>query len=126
MISNILTQNSTANDKNTFCAAWFAPSGIQIQQLDGGVHVGEEESDSFAPSGNLSYAGSEEGPSLPAIHFHGVEGTLCSHEWRGYREARDVLAPFGYAAAFVEVSQHAVHTIKTHSIQKTHLTWLCH
>lgn len=119
MISTILTQNSitvTANDKNnTFCAAWFPPAGIQIQQMDNGhggeERVGEEESDSFAPSGSLSYAGSEEGqgPSLSAINFHELEeGTICSHEWRGYREDMDVLAPFGYAAAFVEVSRHAV------------------
>ena len=105
MINTILSETTTGHD--TFCAAWFHPAGIQIQQISGAENVREEEhSEKFAPSGGQSYAGSEEGrrSSLPQINFDGLEGPLCSHEWRGYRAPMDVLGPFGYASAFVEVS----------------------
>lgn len=105
MVNAILFEVTTGGD--TFCAAWFHPAGIQIlQQMSVAEDVGEEDSEKFAPSGGQSYAGSEERrPPPPQIIFDGVEGSLCSHEWQGYRDPMDVLGPFGYAAVFVEVRE---------------------
>jgi hypothetical protein len=105
MLRAILTKNNaTQHDKDTFCAAWFHPAGIQIQSLQAAGDAWEHEGESeilFAPSGVPFYAGSEdERPRGRALRR--PEGPLCSHEWQGYRDPVDVLEPFGYAPYFVE------------------------
>lgn len=129
MISRILSKESAAStgsthqqrdEQDTFCAAWFHPAGIQIQQLNVTDHVWEYEGErgemAFAPGGVPFYGGSEEevltgrfGVQTTTTsrgrtpHRQRQEGPLCSHEWQGYRDAIDVLEPFGYAPHFVEV-----------------------
>lgn len=108
--------NKTDEERDTFCAAWFPPEGIQIQQLPVPGELWEDgEETQFAPSGVPFYAGSDEermgrrtvrSPprSRSRTRYRQREGPLCSHEWQGYRNPMDVLEPFEYAAAFVEVS----------------------
>ena len=116
MLRAIMLSNSDhkPSDDETFCAAWFHPAGIQIQQLNTPSDMWDEgESDMFAPSGVPFYAGSEEEGASRALALKSPRGgrtcpllqkerPLCSHEWRGYRNPMDVLEPFGYAAYFVE------------------------
>ena len=78
----------------------------------------------FAPGGGQLYAGSEEerkqysrrqrvrskSPmafSTPAIRaIEAKNDTICCmKQWRGYRDAMEVLRPFGYARKFVDVSR---------------------
>lgn len=81
-------------------------------------------SEPFAPQGGPSYAGSEEEGSRrrrgrsrsPAPLLAAVGGGVrrvetptkqqarCLYQWNGYREAIDVLRPFGYSQIFVQVS----------------------
>jgi hypothetical protein len=115
MLRAILTKNNaTQHDKDTFCAAWFHPAGIQIQSLQAAGDAWEHEGESeilFAPSGVPFYAGSEdERPRGRALRR--PEGPLCSHEWQGYRDPVDVLEPFGYAPYFVEVSSSVLSVAK--------------
>lgn len=115
MIRGILANETsiTQHDNDTFCAAWFHPKGIQIQQLQLMGDVWEHERDQmFAPSGIPHYAGSDEEltgrfgvrTTSSGRTLVRQEGPLCSHEWQGYRDPMNVLEPFGYAAHFVEVS----------------------
>lgn len=129
MLRGILTGTTAPSnhENDTFCAAWFHPSGIQIQQLGlvtgGEVWDFEGEDTTFAPSGGAFYGGSDEerprrsrnfssasrGRSLLRRHEEQQqaqqEGPLCSHEWQGYRHPMDVLESFGYAEHFVQVSE---------------------
>ena len=75
----------------------------------------------FAPSGEQSYAGSEEeeksrrqssrsptpllaavGAGLRRLEPPGKH-VNCMYQWNGYREASEILRPFGYAHEFVKV-----------------------
>jgi hypothetical protein len=93
-------------------------------------HRHDHSPEPFAPSGGPSYAGSEEegkGPNRrnrvrsgsPTPLFAAVgaglkklqtatEHVSCMYQWNGYKEAMDVLKPFGYARRFVEVSTFVV------------------
>lgn len=119
MVRAILNSDATArihslqhDEQDTFCAAWFHPAGIQMQQLPIAGDVWDYENETvngaFAPSGAPFYAGSEEerprnSPRGRSMLRGRQEGPLCSHEWQGYREPMDVLEPFGYAEHFVQV-----------------------
>jgi len=113
MVRSIMAANDTheTEEKETFCAAWFHPAGIQIQQLAVPGEVRDDGDDGFAPSGVPFYAGSEDERTERSgrsprgrTRVRQPEGPLCSHEWQGYRDPMDVLDPFGYASHFVEVS----------------------
>jgi hypothetical protein len=93
-------------------------------------HRHDHSPEPFAPSGGPSYAGSEEegkgsnrrnrvrsGSPTPLFAAVGAglkklqsatEHVSCMYQWNGYKEAMDVLKPFGYARRFVEVSTFAV------------------
>lgn len=119
MIRAILSEDTAIKQggNDTFCAAWFHPAGIQIQQMavvdDVWEHEAAGSGGMFAPSGVPFYEGSEEEQLTGRFGIrtiprrgrtpHRQEGPLCSHEWQGYREAIDVLEPFGFAPYFVEV-----------------------
>lgn len=68
--------------RDTFCAAWFAPKGIQHLPV------------STQP---LEYDSS---PSSRTARTSG--NRYCCVEWRGYQHAAEVLTPFGYESSFVE------------------------
>ena len=117
---------------DTFCIAWFDPSGMETRAVpltanysddDDDSDDGLEDSEPFAPQGGASYAGSEEEgsrrrrgrsrsptPLLAAVSagLRRVEvptkQARCLYQWNGYREAVDVLRPFGYSSSFVKVS----------------------
>ena len=74
----------------------------------------------FAPSGQESYVGSEDEaknarkygsrsptPLLAGLRRNEISGSdyaYCLYQWNSYREAIDILCPFGYAPSFVQVS----------------------
>lgn len=77
----------------------------------------------FAPSGQTSYVGSEEEgkpgdrkPSLRRMTSMGsrhsrkpkCEYVQCMYQWNSYREANEILRPFGFTSSFVEVSSLAL------------------
>jgi hypothetical protein len=86
-------------DGETYCVAWFAPEGIQTVRLG----VGDERADE----------GGAAAPAVPAAANRyrprgragsvGKSVVLCP-EWRGYRDAAQVLRPFGYADHFVRAA----------------------
>ena len=153
----------------TFCAAWFAPEGVQLLDLDGEQVVSEDEhnndssssssseenntmassaamhrhcrhpsSSGTKPSSNKNLPNNKTGgtnkaspkmnmnsmlqrrpPNLEQIPqgwsrgFGGRQqqhrmvsfqerGIVVSHEWQGYRQAMQILYPFGYANKFVQ------------------------
>jgi hypothetical protein len=133
--SLLCKNRSTQNDFESYCLAWFHPDGIEFKQLSLDALNDSEEEDEvmyardhrgdspppFAPSGAHSYAGSEEErkplkrrsptPLLTAASagLRGLEPpgerVNCMYQWNGYREAIEVLRPFGYAHDFVKVSK---------------------
>jgi hypothetical protein len=130
-------QRSSDNKVESYCLSWFHPDGIEFKQLaidpmddsddeDEIMYARDHRGDSpqpFAPSGEQSYAGSEEegkasrrhGSRSPTPLLAAVGAGLrrleapgkhlnCMYQWNGYREANEVLRPFGYANDFVRVS----------------------
>jgi hypothetical protein len=132
-------EKSTDNKVEEYCISWFHPDGIEFMQLpldamddtdygddDQIIYAGDHRGDSpqpFAPSGEQSYAGSEEeGKSSrkrrsrsPSALVSAVGAGLrrldpstsyvnCVYQWNGYKEAIEVLRPFGYSIDFVKVS----------------------
>lgn len=150
------------HSEETYCVAWFHPDGIEFKQLpedaaddsDGdhlymgtkqygpatGIYAGDHRATSgeeaFAPSGELSYAGSDvegrNGKKGSTRRNHKTRSPApqsavsvsasaaahpsqqqprdwvsCVYQWNGYSEAIDVLRPFGYAPSFVRVRRFA-------------------
>ena len=115
------------NIEGNFCLAWFAPSGIQITS----VPVAEVEEESTSDNGGHSFkydfasgvtsTDNLGGDSLMGNGMNGQQrqqrllrkcssvsagqtvNVACSHEWRGYRHAAEVLVPLGYATDFIRV-----------------------
>lgn len=109
MASPLLEQESDA-----FCLAWFHPRGIKIKTVD--LAENYEESSSSDDE--------NENEKMMSYKFHLKKATkrlkgksrrkmtsefkTVAEEWQGYRNATDVLHPFGYATVFVrEFLQHA-------------------
>jgi len=107
MPSHLLEQESDA-----FCLAWFHPRGIKIRTVD----LAENFEDSSSSSSD------EDKDEMLSYKFHLKKATrklktrgkmssefkTTAEEWQGYRNATDVLFPFGYSTAFVrEFLQHA-------------------
>lgn len=109
MASPLLEQESDA-----FCLAWFHPRGIKIKTVD--LAENYEESSSSDDD--------DDNEKTMSYKFHLKKGTkrlsgksrskmssefkTVAEEWQGYRNATDVLYPFGYATAFVrDFLQHA-------------------
>lgn len=141
MLRYLAAGNKAADEaRETYCLSWFHPSGILFKQLplDGmddsengeshtvamaRDHRGDDSPRPFAPSGQQSYAGSEEErkssrrqqnrsvtSSLISLtkRLRSLEETdryvNCLYQWNGFSEAFQVLQPFGYEHDFVEVS----------------------
>lgn len=70
---------------DTFCAAWFPPSGIQP-----------------IPVSTLPL--DHQHDSAPSSRSQGgvARNRYCCFEWRGYHQASHVLSPFGYDSSFVD------------------------
>ena len=127
MIRYLISQEkSTDNETESYCIAWFHPDGMEIKQLSIDEDEDDSESDDyyFAPNGGAGYAGSDnekkKGSSRrrrsksPAPLMATVSLGLrqqedkntqmsCMYQWNGYKEAMDVLRPFGFETRFVEV-----------------------
>jgi hypothetical protein len=123
---------NTNNHIETYCLAWFNPAGIKFKQVpidpesdsDEGhqtmtvKHRAVESPQSFAPGGEQLYAGSEDEKkknsrrqpmrsttiSARLRHGEGDKFENCLYQWDGCRTPEDVLLPFGYASAFIQVS----------------------
>ena len=76
--------NNYCQDLDSFCAAWFAPSGIQSIPVST-LPLDDRQNELFS-----------------RIMTGGVRNCHCCFEWRGYREASQVLSPFGYHPNFVD------------------------
>ena len=76
------------------CLAWFAPSGIRTASV-----VLDDEEEDEGPAEDGAWLGRRHGRRRARQRT-----VTCCPEWRGYREAAEVLVPFGYAEAFVAVS----------------------
>jgi len=75
------------NKEGNFCLAWFAPSGIQTISVSLGENdANDAEEDRKSGRGRKVSAG---------------RNVTCCSEWRGYRHATEVLAPFGYSTDFI-------------------------
>ena len=117
-----LTQSSNTN--GNFCLAWFAPSGIQIttvsledeEDMDRNAHNSPEFSFDFTSIGGERGEQKRSSISVPSVS--------CCREWRGYRHATEVLAPFGYASSFVRVRSIlcCVTSATCHMLNKTFVT----
>jgi hypothetical protein len=131
-------QKSTDNDVESFCIAWFHPDGMEIKQLSldaadasddesetehadsmwPGDHRHDHSPEPFAPSGGSNRRNRvRSGSPTPLFAAVGdglkklqtaTEHVSCMYQWNGYKEAMDILKPFGYARRFVEVSTFAV------------------
>ncbi|KAL3943563.1 MAG: hypothetical protein SGBAC_002380 [Bacillariaceae sp.] len=128
IIRDELTDKGSAE---TFCLSWFHPYGIQTKQipLDPAYDTEDDEDEMvyrarrigspnhFAPSGQASYVGSEEEgkpgdrkPNSRMIasvgsrnnHRPKCEYVHCMYQWDSYKEAMEVLRPFGFASSFVQ------------------------
>mmetsp|Transcript_25790 Transcript_25790/g.63158 ORF Transcript_25790/g.63158 Transcript_25790/m.63158 type:complete len:639 (-) Transcript_25790:34-1950(-) len=129
IIRDDLTDKGTSE---TFCLSWFHPYGIQTRQIPldpaydteddddevayrGGRRIGSPNH--FAPSGQTSYVGSEEEGKpgdrkqnsrmiAPVGSRHTrrpkCEYVHCMYQWDSYKEATEVLRPFGFASSFVK------------------------
>lgn len=118
-------QRSSDNKVESYCLTWLHPDGIEFKQLpidpmddsddsDEIIYARDHRGDSpqpFAPSGQQSYAGSEEESkaSRRLIRSRSPAPLLgehinCMYQWNGYKEASEVLRPFGYANDFIRVS----------------------
>ncbi|KAL3793330.1 hypothetical protein HJC23_003840 [Cyclotella cryptica] len=108
-----------------FCLAWFAPSGIQITAVpldaddDNDTQNLDEFKFDFARVSDFSALHATKADDTKGININGnleahrprkkptrqssssSQSVSCCHEWRGYRHAMEVLAPFGYATTFV-------------------------
>jgi hypothetical protein len=133
MVRFLLCQ-STDNAVESFCIAWFHPEGMEIKQvaLDAVDDSDDDDYDMyprdqrelspepFTPSGGTSYGGSEEegkigsrrnmarsrSPGGAGLRRFETPDTHvnCMYQWNSFRDAMDVLRPFGYALQFVQVS----------------------
>ena len=151
MVRYILSQKTSIDNKmEEYCICWFHPDGIEFMKLpldasmddsdddddqvmyysgDNHRHLsrgGENSPQAFAPSGQQSYAGSEEEggkvtkrrSKSPSTLVTAVGTSLrrnnntndpsaryvnCVYQWNGYKEAIEVLTPFGYSIDFVKV-----------------------
>ena len=101
----------------SFCLAWFPPEGIQVQKINGDAYSDEElfSSDGSDAFGESSDDDNEEmafyrerlqqrANELKSGHSDHDFITSCSHEWQGYRDAIDILAPLGFSTMFIQVS----------------------
>lgn len=101
-----------------------------------GYHKRGDSPEHFAPSGQESYVGSEEERSSPSRRrrskspnpvtaFGGDEKSKedyvhCLYQWNSYKEAKEILHPFGFSAQFIQVSDtlnirsHRDHQIDSH------------
>lgn len=81
------TKRSAKTQFDTFCAAWFPPSGIQ--------HI---------PVSTLPL--DHQHDALPTSRSHGgataVRNRYCCYEWVGYQKEFQVLSPFGYQSSFLD------------------------
>ena len=100
----------------SFCLAWFPPEGIQVQKINVDAYSDEElfSSDGSDEFGKSSDDDNEEmafyrerlqqrANELKSGHFNNGFITSCSHEWQGYRDAINVLAPLGFSTMFIQV-----------------------
>lgn len=109
-------------ESDAFCLAWFHPRGIKVRTVD--VAENFEESSSSSSEGDkdemLSYKFHLKKASrkLKKRGKMSLEFKTVAEEWQGYRNATDVLFPFGYATAFVrEFLQHAAeYKLKTSDV----------
>jgi hypothetical protein len=93
------------NNAESFCAAWFPPEGIQIVPVpldsdsddDSTFHSPSTRSKSFAFGQHENRQKLSRSDSSSSFLNRN-----CSNEWKGYSQAWEVLAPFGYARSFVE------------------------
>jgi hypothetical protein len=131
MVRFLLCQ-STDNSLESFCIAWFHPEGMEIKQValdaaddsddDDYMYPRDQQElspEPFTPSGGTSYGGSEEegkigsrrnmarsrSPGAGLRRFETPDTHVnCMYQWNSFRDAMDVLRPFGYALQFVQVS----------------------
>eukprot|EP00934_Nitzschia_sp_Nitz4_P001094 Nitzschia sp. Nitz4//scaffold48_size128905//66811//70204//NITZ4_003600-RA/size128905-augustus-gene-0.7-mRNA-1//1//CDS//3329552982//1094//frame0 len=104
MIKALMAGNfsQVAKESNeTYCLAWFEPNGILTTPVS--LYPEDASEDEFD-----SYFGFDD--NLPSRNktrpskTKNEENTPCEciYQWNGYREAHEVLSPFGYTRSFVK------------------------
>ena len=110
----LATLDATEPSQGSFCAAWFAPEGIQIVSVPLTTDSDDDFDSVFAPSGAQSYSfdtnkqqkDQQQQQQQRQLNRSPAKAkttaTECSQEWRGYSQPWQVLQPFGYAKDFVD------------------------
>jgi len=79
---------SPSSSSQHFCAAWYPAEGIQTTTV---VLLDDDEEEDLR-----MMMGDSAAPTAQR------ELVTCAYEWKGYREAFEVLKPFGYEKSFVQ------------------------
>ncbi|GFH51280.1 hypothetical protein CTEN210_07756 [Chaetoceros tenuissimus] len=98
-----ITNQIVRNDSDSFCLAWFHPRGIKIKTLDVAEDF-DESSSSDDDNGVVNFK-SHLRNATSRLKNRKIKASsefkTVADEWQGYRNAMDILIPFGYATAFV-------------------------
>ena len=92
----------SSNTDGHFCLAWFAPSGMRTAS----VPLDDDDDDDSKDERRRRRrrrSGDDNGRGRTSRRGGGKRVNCCT-EWRGYRQATEVLIPFGYTEGFVLVS----------------------
>jgi len=115
-----------SQDSSAFCLAWFHPKGIKLRTIDLSENSYDENENSISSSAGVGVGGtvtdlaaslkhlkqatqrlksgsvSASGSALKSKQNNNLHLQTVTDEWQGYRNATDVLRPFGYSTAFVK------------------------
>jgi hypothetical protein len=98
------TINNTIAEE-TFCAAWFPPSGIQVVRVPLVASNNSNWNDTTENNQQQQQQRQSTATTITAASTRTVSQQLptvpCVLEWKGYQDAADVLLDFGYAPVFV-------------------------
>jgi hypothetical protein len=103
------------DDDETYCLAWFAPEGIRTIRLDGEKERSSPRHDADSEEQSISRdirqrpeslqprdgGGERQSSTSSSSTSSSTSSVLLCPEWRGYRDAHEVLRPFGYSDSFV-------------------------
>ena len=101
----LATLDTPEISQGSFCAAWFAPEGIQIVSVPLETDSDDDSESFFAPSGAQSYSfdtNKQQNDQQQQRQQKTSPAIQCTQEWRGYSQPWQVLQPFGYAKDFVD------------------------
>lgn len=91
--SDSINHPLNVRESEKFCLAWFHPLGIHTHAINL-YGCDDDDENGIKPSNGEAERAKLENPKGISIH-------TVSEEWQGYRNATDVLIPFGYSTVFV-------------------------